>query len=188
MSDTQWAVEGECPECGGKRLATDGKNEWCMECLYSSESDSKPMNETQAEHDTYPDTFPQPLVQRYVSENGTDIQLVEDRPGGEEVAVVCSEYADLLATAAGAAREAKEMGCDPQEAVQALPELLEAVDSNGPVAKALCALKEAADFIEVETDSALGAGRLHRFADEAADSVGLEINNALDSAEGGDDE
>jgi hypothetical protein len=87
------------------------------------------MNETQAEYDTYPDTFPQPLVQRYVSENGTDIQLVEDRPGGKEVAVVCSEYADLLGTAAGVAREAKEMGYDPQQAVEMLPELLSLLES-----------------------------------------------------------
>jgi hypothetical protein len=160
MSDTQWAIKGECPECGGERLATDGESEWCMECFYSSESDSEPMNETQAEYDTYPDTFPQPLVQRYVSENGTDIQLVEDRPGGKEVAVVCSEYADLLGTAAGVAQEAKEMGYDPQQAVEMLPELLSLLES---CSKALA--NDTYGWIALEH----------------------EVKDALDAAEGSDD-
>jgi len=142
------------------------------------------MSKPQTDDEADTNAFPQPLVQRYVSKGGTDIQLVEDRPGGKEVAVVCSEYADLLGTAAGSARRAKEMGYDPQKAVEALPELIEATDSDGPVSDALCALKQAADFIEHETDSKLGAGRLRRLADEAAESVGLEIKVASASAEG----
>lgn len=49
---------------------------------------------------------------------------------------------------------------------------------DGPVAEALCALKAAADFIEEETDSILGAGRLHRLADEAAGEIDLEISES----------
>ena len=49
------------------------------------------------------------------------------------------------------------------------------VDEDGPVAEALCELKAAADYIEEKTDSKLGAGRMHRLANEAADAVGLEI-------------
>jgi hypothetical protein len=47
-------------------------------------------------------------------------------------------------------------------------------DPDGAVAKALCELKSAADYI-AESGSQRGAGRLHRLADEAADAVGLEI-------------
>lgn len=49
-----------------------------------------------------------------------------------------------------------------------------AVDPNGAVAKALCELKKAGDYI-AEQGSELGGGRLHRIADEAAEEVGLEI-------------
>jgi len=95
--------------------------------------------------------------------------------------------ARLIAAAGTAAQEAKEMGYDPQKAVEALPKLIEATDCGGPVSDALCALKEAADFIEEKTDSKLGARRLHRLADEAADSVGLEIKFVSDSAEGSEE-
>jgi len=97
---------------------------------------------------------------------------------------VTVEDADLIAAAGYAAQEAREIGYDPQKAVEALPKLIEATDSGGPVSDALCALKQAADFIEYETDSKLGAARLHRLADKAAESVGLEIKVASDSAEG----
>jgi len=48
------------------------------------------------------------------------------------------------------------------------------VGPDGAVAKALCELKKAGDYI-AEQGSALGGGRLHRIADEAVDEVGLEI-------------
>jgi hypothetical protein len=118
------------------------------------------MSETQTDYDT--DTFPQVLMQRRASKNGTDIQLVEDRAGGKEVAVVCSEYADLLGTAAGVARKAKEMGYDPQKAVEALPELLKAAER------------------------ALGA--TDRDGYQLPQYVQHELKDALASAEGSDDE
>jgi len=41
--------------------------------------------------------------------------------------------ARLIAAAGTAAQQAKEMGYDPQKAVEALPELIEATDCGGPV-------------------------------------------------------
>lgn len=51
------------------------------------------------------------------------------------------------------------------------------VDDDGPIAKAICELKSVADHL-YETGSTLGAGRLHRVADEAADAAGLEISKS----------
>jgi len=86
------------------------------------------MNETQQEPDTDAEPTYHTLMQRQISEGG-DVQLVEDTVEGAEVAVVCPEYADLLGTVGGAAEEIKEMGYDPVAAVEALPELLEALES-----------------------------------------------------------
>lgn len=157
MSETHWSIEGECPECGSDRLATNGEHEWCMGCLYSSESEHDTMSETQEEYETKQDAFPQPLVQRYVSENGTDIQLIEDRPGGKEVAVVCSEYADLLGTAASAGRKAKEMGYDPQKAVEALPELISALDKLKTQASMLDVPATVKRYVNRVTENALAS-------------------------------
>ena len=66
----------------------------------------------------------------------------------------------------------------PERAYDLLQKALSVLESpvapNGAVAKALCELKKAGDYI-AEQGSALGGGRLHRIADEAADEVGLEI-------------
>jgi len=51
------------------------------------------------------------------------------------------------------------------------------VDDGGAVAKALCELKKAGDYI-AEQGNELGGGRLHRIADEAADAVGLKITES----------
>jgi len=69
-----------------------------------------------------------------------------------------SDRARLIAKAGTAAQEAREMGYDPIDAIETLPELLEAVGEESPIASALRAMKGVADFIEEETDSALGGG------------------------------
>jgi len=51
------------------------------------------------------------------------------------------------------------------------------VEDGGAVAKALCELKKAGDYIAKQGNE-LGGGRLHRIADEAADAVGLEITES----------
>jgi len=119
------------------------------------------------------------VKQANVSAGGAVADVNMARPQKENLA-----NARLIANAGSAAQEAREMGYDPVAAVGALPKLMEATESGGPVSDALCALKQAADFIEHETDSRLGAGRLRRLADEAAESVGLEIKVASNSAEG----
>ena len=48
------------------------------------------------------------------------------------------------------------------------------VDPDGSIARAIRELKKAADYI-AKTGSHLGAARLHRIADEAADEANLEI-------------
>lgn len=49
------------------------------------------------------------------------------------------------------------------------------IDADGAIAKAICELKAAADFIADATDSYLGAQRMHQIADEAAEEGGLDI-------------
>lgn len=106
---------------------------------------------------------------------GGDGDLVAEVHSNPVYGVSALDRARLLAAAGTAAYEAQEMGHDPHEALQVLPALLEARKPDGPVGDALRALKGAADYIEDKTDSKLGAARLHRLADEAADTLGLEI-------------
>jgi len=68
----------------------------------------------------------EPLVQRYVSDNHSDVELVEDRVEGDPVAVVANGYADLFGTAANAAHELPDE-YDPLAVLENLPEILDAV-------------------------------------------------------------
>jgi len=79
-------------------------------------------------------------------------------------------------TAAVALQAVFEEALAVEEAEQKAPSEAENhVDEDGPVAKALIEMHHAADYLG-ERKNRLSADRMRRLADEAADAVGLEIN------------
>lgn len=73
---------------------------------------------------------------------------------------------------------ATELRTFRQKLIDVLDDLTSGVDPDGAIAKAICELKSAADYVH-ETGSTFGAGRLHRITDAAADAAGLKISESM---------